>query len=1128
MTTFKIKNTPIRLLVFISVFCLSIASFAQSQIGNTINGTNYLKSKLSGDGKRMAVASTGNVKVYDLIGNTWVQQNTIYSAVENLEISQNGKVIIVSDPEFSGETGLARVYQETGNNWTQMGTTFTGNSRDRLGNSIAISEDGLRIVLGASGVPWGTNTTRGYVQTFDWDGSTWIQVGTDLLNSNNQTIQFGSSIALSADGLYLAVTAPINDYLLTTGDIKLYQISGTTWQTLDTIQGVFNGEKHGYQLRFSNDGSTFAYSIPGNGGPVHAGSGSVSVLKRNSSNTWDSHGSWAGNWGDELGTMLDLSADGNTIAFYGSNYGLPSGYVQVHRFDGTNWNLLSEFNYGSTFYDGVNYFDLDATGSHIAIHFHSGSIGISHQTKVYGIGKVSGFVYHDVSLDCNYQIQEKGASLRYLEIMPGNIIVQTDSFGRWQCDYLPPGNYTITVDTTNTGPHQCNLQQPFTISTINEDINLPDIGIFDKGANRMANIHLSPVQINVCSARGQFVEICHDAEATNVIPSPDVYLKMDTFINLSNLSHPYTDLGNGTYILHLNQPVFPSQCKKITFDLSGSCSAAVGQSYHVEARLAKDIVFRDTIYQPYATSFVKKCSQPWDGSSLEVEGYCQNDTTYFNITNISNPGNDMNCYSPVTIFKNGHCIKADSVKLNAQQTVVYKFPANADSWHLQVAQHPLHPGKSNPRSTVENCNGLTVPSYVNTFASDDQDDYVDIVQGVIEVPSDPNDIQGLPLGKGSDGYIFGNTSIDYRIRFQNTDSNTAQTVVIRDTLDTDIDLFSFQMGSSSHDYVFRIYGNRILEWSFPNIMLSSSDHGFVSFSIDQKPDLPTGTKITNFAGIYFDQFAPVITNQTVHTVYYLTQGSDVVNACNSYTWTDGTTYTASTNAPSILLQNQLGLDSLVSLDLTIHGEAFSTAVISACDTYTWIDGTTYTTSNNSATYTYTGGSQYGCDSTVTLDLTINTVDASISVNGNMLSANATNAMYQWVDCNNGYAPIAGETNQTFISTMTGDYAVEVTQFGCTEMSPCEKIIMTNTLEVIEENVFQVFPNPTSGTINLRFGKTEPIISVKIVNIMGQTIAQETIENKNQATLEINGDAGVFIIYVEYENGRTEWSKVIKQ
>ena len=123
--------------------------------------------------------------------------------------------------------------------------------------------------------------------------------------------------------------------------------------------------------------------------------------------------------------------------------------------------------------------------------------------------------------------------------------------------------------------------------------------------------------------------------------------------------------------------------------------------------------------------------------------------------------------------------------------------------------------------------------------------------------------------------------------------------------------------------------------------------------------------------------------------------------------------------------------SVVTLDLTI--------IIESCDSYTWIDGNTYTTSNNTATYTLV--SSLGCDSIVTLDLTITTVDAAVivmsdsSLQAQLLDSGTT---YQWVDCNNNFAIISGETNSIF-STQTGYYAVEVTINDCSAISDCYNI-----------------------------------------------------------------------------------------
>jgi len=109
---------------------------------------------------------------------------------------------------------------------------------------------------------------------------------------------------------------------------------------------------------------------------------------------------------------------------------------------------------------------------------------------------------------------------------------------------------------------------------------------------------------------------------------------------------------------------------------------------------------------------------------------------------------------------------------------------------------------------------------------------------------------------------------------------------------------------------------------------------------------------------------------TLHlTVNYSNTGTDVQTACDTYTWIDGNTYTESNNTATYTLTNAVGCDSVVTLNLTVNYSNTGVDVQTACDTYTWIDGNTYTESNNTATYTLTNAA--GCDSVVTLNLTVN-------------------------------------------------------------------------------------------------------------------------------------------------------------
>ena len=87
------------------------------------------------------------------------------------------------------------------------------------------------------------------------------------------------------------------------------------------------------------------------------------------------------------------------------------------------------------------------------------------------------------------------------------------------------------------------------------------------------------------------------------------------------------------------------------------------------------------------------------------------------------------------------------------------------------------------------------------------------------------------------------------------------------------------------------------------------------------------------------------------TINNSTTSTDVQQACHSYTWVDGITYTASNNSATFLYQTINGCDSLVTLYLTINYSSSSTDTQQACGSYTWVDGITYTASNNSLSYT---------------------------------------------------------------------------------------------------------------------------------------------------------------------------------
>jgi hypothetical protein len=144
---------------------------------------------------------------------------------------------------------------------------------------------------------------------------------------------------------------------------------------------------------------------------------------------------------------------------------------------------------------------------------------------------------------------------------------------------------------------------------------------------------------------------------------------------------------------------------------------------------------------------------------------------------------------------------------------------------------------------------------------------------------DPNDKAVEPRGLGEEGLIQYNDSLfHYTIRFQNTGTDTAFTVVVRDTLDAALDVPSFRLEGSSHPLSYTISDAGVVTFTFENILLPDSfvnepgSHGLISYYIKRKMDIPLGTEIQNTAYIYFDFNPPVVTNTTRNTLFDPTLG----------------------------------------------------------------------------------------------------------------------------------------------------------------------------------------------------------------------------------------------------------------
>lgn len=218
-------------------------------------------------------------------------------------------------------------------------------------------------------------------------------------------------------------------------------------------------------------------------------------------------------------------------------------------------------------------------------------------------------------------------------------------------------------------------------------------------------------------------------------------------------------------------------------------------------------------------------------------------------------------------------------------------------------------------------------------------------------------------------------------------------------------------------------------------------------------------------------------------------------ACNSYFWAQtGQTYNSSGQYHDTL-QNVNGCDSIISLNLTINANVQGgTTVQSACDSYTW-NNQTYT---QSGLYTQVLSTVNGCDSTVTLDLTLNysptTPIVTLSNVTNLTTPPQGNATYQWFQCSDNL-PIANAVNNTFIASSNGLYGVIVSN-GCgSDTSQCVNVTTIGLNELTNQMI--IFPNPTSETIEIRMDYTELQYSMyKILDAQYREIKTGKLDSQN--------------------------------
>ena len=311
----------------------------------------------------------------------------------SVTLSGDGLTMAVGGPKNDangGNSGHVRIYRNVNDSWVFDVEIDGAASEDHLGGAVSLSYDGKTLAIGAAGNDSGPGINRGHVRVFKDNGSTWQQVGLDIVGEAAGDAS-GSAVSLSADGNTIAIGAPDNDGNGgNSGHVRVFENLSGTWTQVGTdIDGEATGDLSGSYVAMSADASIVAVGAHANDSNGN-NSGHVRIYQNNGG-IWTSIGEITGVASDDLAGAVSLSSDGRTIALGARENddgpGNNSGHVRMFNYDGSSWNQVGDAILGSADSDHSGYsVALSGDGKTVAIGakgHDDGANGNAGQVRVY-------------------------------------------------------------------------------------------------------------------------------------------------------------------------------------------------------------------------------------------------------------------------------------------------------------------------------------------------------------------------------------------------------------------------------------------------------------------------------------------------------------------------------------------------------------------------------------------------------------------------------------------------------------------------------------------------------------------------------------------------------------------------
>ncbi|MCB0706265.1 MAG: T9SS type A sorting domain-containing protein [Saprospiraceae bacterium] len=491
-----------------------------------------------------------------------------------------------------------------------------------------------------------------------------------------------------------------------------------------------------------------------------------------------------------------------------------------------------------------------------------GTVNVLNNPAVCDAVEISGNVFYDEDSDCTFDAAESG-------IGPWTVLVSNTQFGSSQEVITDAAGYYVT--TSWFDPNQAGAgfevslpDVPTTILPCGTIYNVPvtagtsavsaDFPVLLQQACPLLQADIATPVVRACMSSTYSLSFC--SFSANLVQGAYMEVSLDPNLTVTGSSIPWSSVTGNVYTFDLGD-IDPAACDQFTIDVDVSCGVLQGQTLCSEA-----IIYPAQICAP--------ADPGYSGASLWVSSACVGDKVVFTLKNVGDAA--MAESKDYVIVEDVIMYMSNPFDLGPGEEIEIEVPANGSTWRFESPNETLYPGQFQPVAWFEGCGGINTTGLVNLFPVDINEPYRAVFCLEVTGSYDPNDKTGFPYGLEEGHYIKPNVDLDYMIRFQNTGTDTAFTVVISDQLDPNFQPGSIRPGASSHPYEFEVLDGGQVQFIFNNILLPDSttneaaSHGFVKFQISQRPDLPEGTTLHNEAAIYFDFNDPIITNETWHTI----------------------------------------------------------------------------------------------------------------------------------------------------------------------------------------------------------------------------------------------------------------------